>query len=416
MKINETTRKDGLRIISCHIPHKKSVSAELVVRVGYSNDPSDKPGLFHCFEHMAFKGTKKRSVEDLQSFAGKNFLGHNASTGALTTIYQATVIDRKLPLACDYLCDIYLNSTFPPSELEKEKKPIFLEIARVKDDDSATANQTLCELLYKENPLRLLGCGTIEGIKRINRDDLIEQKKKWHLPSNTVAIAAGSVNHRDFVKEISKRIPINPKKVPIKEWSDEVDKNPIKNDTVIKKPKREKTIILFGCKIPIDIDSKTKEAISFFSKMMGLGSNSRLWKEIREKRGLAYVIDSVYTGIPGLGSMFYIETEVDNSKYVQVSKLLERILSKPLYEKQQFGELRETILDAFEVASVEHLDLEHYEGLILRNIIENKPVKNIESEDEERLKIIANFRLKDIEHVRKRFIRIDRFARVIVTK
>lgn len=414
MKINETVRKDGLRIISCYIPHKKSVSIKLVACVGYANDPIDKPGFFHCFEHMAFKGTKRRTVDDLQSFAGKNFFDHNASTDPLKTTYEVAVIDRKLPLACDYLCDIYLNSTFPASELKKEKKPILLEIAREKDSDSTTAHQALCELLYKENPLKLLGCGTIEGIKRITRRDLIEQEKKYHLPSNTIAIAVGNVNHQDFVREISKRIPMNPKKVSIKKWGDEADKNPIKNEVIIKKPKRKKTIILFGCKIPIDIDIKTREAISIFSKMMGLGSNSRLWKEIREKRGLAYVIGSALVGTPGLGNMFYVKTEVDNLKYVQVSKLLERVLSRPLYEKQQFKELREIIFDAFEAVAVEQSS-DYYEGLILRNVIENKPIKNIKSEHKKRLKIIANLCLKDIEQARKRFIRMDRFARVIVT-
>jgi predicted Zn-dependent peptidase len=414
MRIDETIRKDGLRIISCYIPHKKSLLAEVVARIGYANDPSDKPGLFHCFEHMAFKGTKKRSIEELQSFAGKNFFDRNAGTGPLTTTYQATVIDRKLPLACDYLCDIYLNSTFPAAELEKEKRPILLEIARTKDDDFAIANQALRKLLYKENPLRVFGSGTVEGIRKINRGDLIDQKKKWYLPSNTIAIAVGNVNHQDFVKEISKRIPLNPKKVLIKGWNDEVDKNPTKKEVIIKKPKRNKTIIFFGCKIPIDIDIRTTEAVSFFSKMMGLGSNSILWNEVREKRGLAYVIGSAYSGSSGLGNLFYVQTEVDHTNYIRVIKLLEKILSKPLSEKQQFEELRERVLDAFEVASVEQ-NIEYYEGLILRNILENKPVKNIKSEDKGRLKVISNLSLKDIEQIRKKFIRMDRFARVIVT-
>lgn len=414
MKINETIRKDGLHIISCYLPHKKSVLVEVVTRVGYANDLSDKPGLFHCFEHMAFKGTKKRSIKELQSFAGNNFFNRNASTRPLTTIYYVSVIDRKLSFACDYLCDIYLNSIFPSAELEKEKKPILLEIARIKDDDSATAGQALRELLYKENPLRLIGYGTMDGIKKINRNDLIKQKNKWHIPSNTVAIAIGNVNHQDFVREISKRIPLNPKRVSIKSWGDETDKNPIKKEVIIKKPEKNKTIIFFGCKIPIDIDIKTIEAMSFFSKMMGSGSNSILWNEVREKRGLAYVINSVYSGEPGLGDLFYVQTEVDHKNYIQVIKLLEEILSKPLSEKQQFEELRGRMIDLFEVASVEQ-SIERYEGLILKNILENKPVKEIRTEDKKRLKVIANFSLKDIEQVRKRFIKMNRFARAIVT-
>jgi len=129
MKINETIRKDGLRIITCYVPHKKSVFVELVARVGHAYDPSNKPGLFHIFEHMAFKGTKKRTANDLLSFAARNFMDDNAGTGTLETTYEALAIDRKLPLACEYLCDIYFNSLLPSAELKKEIRLILLEAA-----------------------------------------------------------------------------------------------------------------------------------------------------------------------------------------------------------------------------------------------------------------------------------------------
>ena len=127
MKINETIRKDGLRIISCHVPNKRSVQVELISRVGSAYDPADHQGLFHCFEHMAFKGTKTRSIEDLQSFSAKNLFGGNAATGTLGTTYDASVVDRKMPEACEYLCDIYFNSTFPARELKKKSSQFFLK-------------------------------------------------------------------------------------------------------------------------------------------------------------------------------------------------------------------------------------------------------------------------------------------------
>ena len=416
MKINETIRKDGLRIITCYVPHKKSVFVELVARVGHAYDPSDKPGLFHIFEHMAFKGTKKRTANDLLSFAARNFTSDNACTSTLETAYEASAIDRKLPLACEYLCDIYFNSLLPSAELEKEKKLILLEIARKKDSDGLVAIIAADKCLYKKNPLRYVGIGNAAGLARISRADLIKQKNKWHIPSNTVAIAVGNVNHRDFVKEINKRISLNAKKVSLTQWADEASDFPSKREVTIKLPKREKSILLLKCKIPRDLDMKKQEAFSLFNKLIGGGgySNSILWHEIREKRGLAYAIRSSYSTVTGLGDGFSVYAEIDPSKSVQVEKLIWQVLAKPISDKRRFDELREAIVDSFEIDTFENGSFEDYEDLIRDKIILDKPVKSIEGEDKKRLKIISHLTLKDLEAVRKEFIHPERFVRVLV--
>lgn len=412
MKINETRRKDGLRIISCYLPHKKTIQVKLIARVGYAYDPPDKKGLFHCFEHMAFKGTKKRDIRELQSIDSKNLFSRNASTEALGTIYEAAVIDRKLPLACDYLCDIYFNPVFPIHELEREKRPIILEVAQIKDDDMSLAHQTLLENLYKDNPICANGGGTTESIKRIKRSDLIEQKKKWHIPSNTIAIAVGNVRHSDFVKEINKRIKRNSAKTPLKEWPDESDQLPAKKEIVIARPGRKKMILLVGCKIPENIDDRTSEAFSMFSKLIGKQPNSRLWNEIREKRGLAYTVRGSYSGSPGLGRMFFAYTEINPKERKNVEKILWKLLFRPLSEKREFKELKEIMFDAFEIGAAEQGG--DYAQLIWRKVLENKPVKGVERDSKRRLKIIADMSLKDLEKARKEFIRPERFVTVVI--
>jgi predicted Zn-dependent peptidase len=415
MKINETIRKDGLRMISCYVPHKKSVLVELVARVGHAYDPSDKPGLFHVFEHMASKGTKKRTANELSSFASRNFISDNACTSTLETAYEVLAIDRKLPLACEYLCDIYFNSLLPSAELKKEKKVILMEIARKKDSDGSVANRAADKCLYKRNPLRNMGIGTATGLARIHRADLVEQKNKWHIPSNTVAIAVGNVKHRDFVEEISKRIPLSAKKVSLTQWTDEASDLPSKREVTIKLPNREKSILLLNCKIPRDLDMKKQEAFSLFSKLIGSGdSDSILWREIREKRGLAYVIRSSYSSTTGLGDEFYVYAEIHPSKSAQVEKLIWQVLAKPLSDKRRFDELREGIAECFEIDSFENSSFESYEDLIRDKIILGKPVKEVEGEDKKRLKVISNLSLKDLEAVRKEFIRPERFVRVLV--
>lgn len=415
IQVNETVRKDGLRIISCRIPNKRSVLVELVARVGSAYDPAGKSGLFHCFEHMAFKGTRKRSAKELQSFGGRNFFVQNAYTGVTGTTYVVT-IDRRLPLACEYLCDIYFNSVFPAGELKKEKGPILLEIARCKDSDNAAAHQALCELLYRENPLRLPACGTIEGVKSITRDNLMEQKKKWHVPSNTLAIAVGNVNHKDFVKEVSKRIPFSGKKVSWKQWSDESSEKPAQTETIVKRPERKKTTIGLACKIPVGLGKRTLEALSFYNKIMvARGGDSVLWNEIRAKRGLAYFIDGGLSGAAGVGNMFYVNIEAGNSNYRHVIGLAERFLARPVVpEKRRFETARAMILDAFEVEAAERTNFQYWERLIWRNIVENKPVKEVENNDKERINLINRLTIKDVEEARKKFIRPENFARAVV--
>lgn len=413
MKIQETVRKDGLRIISCKLPHKKKVFVDLVARVGSAYDPTDKPGLFHCFEHMAFKGTKRHNISDLQSFVRKDLLYSNAWTGKLFTVYEASTIDRKLPQICDYLCDIYSNSTFPEKELRKERHTIHLEIARREDNDSVVARHFLDANLYRENPLRRWS-STIEGINRVRRDDLLKQKATWYVPSNTIAIAIGSVDHDDFVKEISKRISVNYRNVQRKFWHDEANEPPAKRDIFVKRPKRNKAIVVFGRKIPSDIDLKTEVSLATFSKLMGLDNTSRLYTEIREKRGLAYAINAAYSSTPGLGDGFYVYTEVHPSKTDSVSKLIWRTLVKPFSDKKEFEEFRESMFDSFEVGAFEQTSTGTYEDRILRKIVEEKPVKDVETEDKRRKEVVKSLSIKDINKVQREFMQQDKFARVVL--
>ncbi|MCL4405102.1 MAG: insulinase family protein [Patescibacteria group bacterium] len=414
MRIRETVRKDGLRIISCKLPHKKEVWVDIVALIGSAYDPPGKSGLFHLFEHMAFKGTKKRTAEELQSLQRKNFTYSNAYTYHLRTMYEVAAIDSKLPQACDYLCDIYLDSIFPSEELRKEKKAVHLEIARNNDDDGKEVWRAINEGLYKSNPIRYRGTGTAEGVNQVTRENLIKQREIWHVPSNTVALALGSVEHDDFVREISKRIPLNNTVVERKYWPDEAYDRPHRAETAVIRPKREKAVLMFGCKLPLDIDFETDELITSFSKIFGGSSTSRLYDELRVKRGLVYTARSSYTSDLGLGRGFYIYAEVHPSKIREAERVIRRTLAKPLFKKSEFEEWRERVLDAFEIEAFEQSDLDEYQWLIMEKISEGKPVREVETEDKHRIEIVKSMSLKDIDAVRHKFIRPEQFAKVLL--
>lgn len=415
MKIMETVRKDGLRIISCHFPRKKRVRVELISRVGYAHDPEDKRGLFHTFEHMAFKGTKKRNLKELKKFENANFFFTNATTRVLSTDYMAGAIDRRLPALCDYLCDIYFNATYPKAELEKEKGAILLEIARKEDDDRFQVWRAMDEHLYKENPARLRGGGTVEGIKNITREDLLREKSIWHIPSNTIAIAIGSVKHADFVREINKHVPLDYKKVELSTWSDEAGDIPEEKNVVLEKPERKKVVLALSRKVPSKVDPKIREAASLLSDLLGDSQNSMLWLEIREKRGLAYTINCSFGETYGLARDFSVYAEVAPDKIDEVARLIWKVLKKSVLDKKtEFEELKRRAYEGFEINAIEQSDPFSYGNSIWRKIIDNKPVKQAESEDRERLKIISSLTINDLEKVRKELIKPEYFVRVVL--
>ena len=410
MKIDETIRKDGLRIVSCYLPRKRSVFVELVSLVGFAYDPPDKSGLFHVLEHMMLQGTKKRTAKELTLFAEKNFFKYNAGVSHTHTSFHANIIDRNLSLACDYLCDIYFNSILPTTSLKKERKIILLEATREQDSDNIIAERAMDKCLYEESPLLRIGVGTASGIDKISRSDLLKQKNEWFVPSNTIAIAMGNINHTKFVREISKRIPINMKKVALKEWPDEAIKLPLKKEVVIKRPNRENSILLLKCKIPRDIGLQEQLLLVISKNLI----NYSLMRETREKKGLTYVIQSQYATLLELGGEFYVYAETHPSKSAQVEKLIRKALARPLSDKNKIKNLLKKMLEHLEVSAVEESGYCYYSDLLMENILEGKPVQEVENKEKKMLKIISQLTLGDVEVVRKKYIRPERFAKVLL--
>lgn len=412
MKLQETRRKDGLRVITVSLPNQRKVYVELSARVGSAYDPEDKQGLFHFFEHMAFKGTKRRTVEDIQSFTQRNLLWTNAGTHSLSTRYQGVAVYTKMKEACDLLCDIYCNSIFPKEELEKERRPILLEIARNKDNDSRSANEMLRELLWEKNPMRLSGAGTVEDIKAVQRADILRERNRWHVPAATVAIAIGKVNHADFVREIYKNIPLNDKKVQYKSWSDEHEELPKKQRVVVKKSKREKAIVVLGFKVPLDLSDRTKDVLDCVESLLTIGSASRLWNEIREKRGLAYAVGGGSAETVGLGRYFYVYVETSPEHIAQVEALTLKALTEPLTNKIAFEEIRERGIDNATIGFDDNFGM--YSALIWDQISRNKPVEDIVRYFSNVQRALKSITLEEVEATRKAFFLPEKFVTVVV--
>lgn len=414
MKIKETVRRDGLRIISCNIPTQTKVSVEISSLVGSAYDPASKQGLFHYFEHMAFKGTKSRNAKEIREFANRNLLSFNAGTARLRTEYYGVAVYKKLSQACDIISDIYVNSNFPSKEIKKEKGPVLLEAARNKDSDSYLADLTLRELLYAVNPLRQFSTGTEEGIKSITRNDLIQEKNKWYIPSNTIALAVGRVSHPAFVREIEKRIPVDHATVVQTSWDSEINLAPLSERKVIERKDRNQSTVVMGCKVDEKVNDRMDIVEDFLLSLLVSGWSSRLWREVREERGLAYSARGWVSRTYGLGAYFSAFAQTKPGKEKIVESLMRKALFTPITSKDKkiFEDTRETVNDQITAGFGENLD--KWGSLIYDKLAKGESLSGVERFFKEQRTIVNSLTLREAEKMRQKLFRPERFATVII--
>ncbi len=414
MTLRETVRRDGLRIITCAIPTQRMVLVSLSALVGSAYDPEDRQGLFHYFEHMAFKGTETRTVKDIYAFTERNLLSTNASTYRDRTEYYGLAVHTKLDRACDIIADIYAHSTFPATEIKKEKGPVLLEAARNKDDDGYFAGLVLRGLLYEKNPFRQFTTGTPEGIARISRKDLLREKARWYVPSNTIALAVGRVSHDAFVKEISARIPIDHTKAPKVAWDPEFSLPPRRPEEIVFRQDRSKSTIVMGCKVPDRVSDRADDAEDFMSALLVSGWSSRLWNEVREARGLAYAASGGVSRAVGIGAYFSAFVQTSPGKEALVARLMRKVLFTPITQRDRaiFEATREAVNDAITVGYGENLDA--WASLIYDTIERGEPLSRVKRHFENERRIVNSLTLRDAETMRRELIRPERFATVMV--
>ncbi len=410
MKVEDTTRSDGLRIISCNIPGAKKTFMEINVGAGSAFDQSDKEGQAHYAEHMAFKGTKTKSLADLQSIS-RRLRMRNAYTEVLRTGYMAEAPYTKFELLCEFLCDIVVHPSFPEDELETEKEVVANEIARDNDDDELTAYIGAWKNLWRANPLRIFGVGTPKGLGEISRHDLLSAHTYWYIPSNMVIVAAGKVNHEELLAQVNARIPLDDRRIAKDSWDDEYNIAPLEKNVVIKVPKRQKTTLLFACKFPKYTDERTSMTVRLMSLMLA-DDQALLWDELREKRGLIYGINGGIVTEPELGNYWYISTECLPRDAKEVRKIVHDTLYTPFKHETLFKEIKEQSDDMLVVGYESPSGWAH---AILQMVRLGKdPKKTLKGYFPRHRKILADITLADLEALRARTLQPERFVTVTV--
>jgi len=282
----------GVRVITERMPGTRGVSLGFWVGVGSRDEAPGMLGSTHFLEHLLFKGTPSRTAFDIAQAFDAVGGESNALTAKEHTCYYARVLDDDTPMAVDVLADMVSNALLDPEHLEQERGVILEEIAMDQDDPTDVAFENFVEQLMGQNPLgRPIG-GTPQEIMQVPRDAVWEHYKKYYTPDRLVISAAGSLEHSHIVNLVLDALTRYGWNLP--EGVDPVPRRvrtesgivPFSELHEVQKGFEQTNIVMGGPSI-IAGDER-RYAMSVLSSAFGSGMSSRLFQEIREKRGLAY--------------------------------------------------------------------------------------------------------------------------------
>ena len=324
--IRRTILPGGVRVFTENIPGMRSATLGAWVGVGSRDEAPQHGGSTHFLEHLLFKGTARRSALDIAEAFDRVGGEANALTGKEHTCYYARVIDTDLPMAIDAILDMVTSARLDVADFELERGVILEEIAMNEDDPSDVAQERLTESLFSGHPLgRPIG-GTPEIIRAVSRDAVWEHYRQHYAPPGLIITAAGGVDHdlvcalvtkalqtggwllRDSAAPFARRDPSAPFEagfVP---------------EVIVPRPDLEQTQIMVGVR-GLSATDEQRSVLSVFSAILGGGMSSRLFQEIREKRGLTYAVGSY--GAPSTETGLYaLYAACAPSKAVEVERLM----------------------------------------------------------------------------------------------
>ncbi len=287
--IKITTLPNGLRVATDIVPSVDSVAVGVWIGVGARHEDLAYNGTAHMVEHMLFKGTKKRDAKEIAEVI-ENVGGHmNAYTGREITSYHIHLLKEDLPLALDVLSDIVQHSTMPEDEVERERGVILQEIGMCADTPDDIIFDHYFETAYPDQTLGAPILGTSKIISDMKRDTLMSYVEKFYSAKNMVVCAAGNLDHDKFVAQVAEEFC----DLPADQDFDKPAANYEGGEHRTEKDLEQSHIILGFQGVPRLSDEYY--AAQTLSNLLGGGMSSRLFQEIREKRGLVYSIYSFHS-------------------------------------------------------------------------------------------------------------------------
>ncbi|WP_298321817.1 pitrilysin family protein [Haloactinopolyspora sp.] len=326
--VRRSVLPSGLRIVTEAVPTVRSVSIGMWVGVGSVDESPSEAGATHYLEHLLFKGTAKRSVLDISSAIESVGGELNAFTAKEFTCYYARVLDTDLSLAVDVVADMVTSSLIQPDDVESERDVVLEEIAMRDDDPSDAVHDLVSGQMWGDSPLGRSILGTVASITTMTRDTVHAYYRKHYLPRNIVVAAAGNLSHDEVVALVERAFadagfgveddePARPRiggSAPVN----------ASGATVLNRPTEQANVVLA---VPgLARNDERRFALGVLNAALGGGMSSRLFQEIRERRGLAYSVYS-YAAQHASTGMFGVYVGCQPKKIDQVLDLCRSILN-----------------------------------------------------------------------------------------
>jgi predicted Zn-dependent peptidase len=294
--VRKSVLDNGIRVVTETVPHTRTVSVGVLVGAGPRDEQVGHAGLAHLCEHMAFQGTSGRSSTDIARLMDSVGGGIGAFTSHDYTCYSATVPEECCPFAVDLLGDILLNSTFVDERLRTERTAIACEIEADADRPHARSHIAMRDIAWPEHALGRSVTGTVDSVRRLTRDDAIYFVHRHYVPARVIVVASGCLDHEDLVAGVRDGF-----------WrllgsdSEALVAPPCAGGGLrIATAPVSLAYFSLGLQAPAYADAD-RYATHVLARLLGGGISSRLYRRIREERGLAYDIGSEYVAYADAG-------------------------------------------------------------------------------------------------------------------
>ena len=285
-----STLANGLRVVTTPVPTSQAASISVFIGVGSRGEMRRVNGVSHFLEHMLFKGTERRpdAITIAEAIEGAGGV-LNAYTAKEMTCYWNQVPYDMLAVALDVVADMVLNSKMEEDEVERERTVVQQEIRRSHDQPSAWAGELLSRAVYGDQPIGWSIAGSLETVQGLTREDMVEHVATWYTPGNSVLSVAGNVRHEQVVELAERHLaawagalppPIVPAVPGLPADNVQVDVRDITQCNVA-----------IGMRA-ISRTDPDRYPLTILNNLLGRGMSSRLFKEVRERRGLAYSVGS----------------------------------------------------------------------------------------------------------------------------
>ena len=328
MSVKRFVHTSGLRIVTEEVPSVRSAAVGIWVNVGSRDETPAVAGASHFLEHLLFKGTSRRSALEISSSIEAVGGEMNAFTSKEYTCFYARVIDTDLPMAIDVVSDLITSSIVSGLDVDAERKVVLEEIAMRDDDPSDLVHDLYAETYYGDTQLGRPILGTVDSIKSMSRNAVFNYYKKRYLPQDLVVAVAGNIKHKKVVEMVERALSadgfLDVKGAP-QIRGNEIMRKVKQRPVGIITRKTEQAHMFYGMEGVARHDDR-RFAMGILASALGGGMSSRLFQEIREKRGLAYSVYAYAQQFAGSGQIgFY--AGCNPTKAIEVIEIIRQVLS-----------------------------------------------------------------------------------------